>query len=344
MILLSFHQSVSSLASTLVRLRVPVCVKRMNKTGAKQQFNRPGSYWLPMISLLLIMLIWITPVFAESENNYKKRPLDVRVDRLERLMGSQKQLELLYRMKQLQEENQQLRGLLEEQSNEMRLIKQRQKELYTDLNRRLSQMEGSGASEIAMNVSPSKQAITSKEVPGTDKNELPVVLDKSSIAQTKYGVTEREEVQVVAEQSKAAKEPMVVYKKQVMSKKQRMDEQNLYQKAYDELRARQYNKARESFTGVIKKYPGGNYAHIAQYWVAESSYAQQNYKQAISDYQLLLDVYPTSPKQAEAELKKAYSFYELGDKKGARQTLNKLLTDYPGTTEAGQAKRLLKQL
>ena len=285
------------------------------------------------VPLLLIMAGVLMPAFAESEPDYKKRPLEVRVDRLERLTSSQKQLELLYRMKQLQEENQQLRSMLEEQANEMHLIKQQQRELYTDLNRRLSQMEGGDTSKMANIVKPEdKQSAigTAEPVLSPAKKDLPVVPDKTS--------SEQAIVEQPVDEKKA------VYKKIPMSKKERLQEQKVYQKAYDELRARRYSKARDSFVAFIHKYPGGSYAHIAQYWVAESSYAQQNYEQAIIDYQLLLDFYPVSPKKAEAELKKAYSFYELGNKETARQTLNQLLMNYPETTEAGQAKRLLKQL
>lgn len=304
------------------------------------------------VPLLLIMSGVLMPVFAESETDYKKRPLDVRVDRLERLTSSQKQLELLYRMNQLQEENQQLRSMLEEQVNEMHLIKQQQRELYTDLNRRLSQMEGGDTSKMANTVKPEdKQSATGTAEPvlSPAKKDLPVVLDKTSSEQAKYGTAERDGVTVSHGKSQTIVERPVdekkaVYKKIPMSKKERLQEQKLYQKAYDELRARRYSKARDSFVAFIHKYPGGSYAHIAQYWVAESSYAQQNYEQAIIDYQLLLDFYPMSPKKAEAELKKAYSFYELGNKETARQTLNQLLMNYPETTEAGQAKRLLKQL
>ena len=314
---------------------------------------------LLILSLLLVMSGIIMPVHAESETYYKKRPLDVRVDRLERLMSSQKQLELLYRMKQLQDENQQLRGLLEEQSNEIQLLKQHQRELYTDLERRLSMMEGSGSKKSASTMKPgafvsSSKTESPKKETASGKEALPVVLDKSTYEQAKYGVIEREKVIVndagnnssstVLSTDKPVQIKPPVYKKIPMSEKQRREEQKAYQSAYDDLRARRYSKARESFAEFIHQYPGGRYAHIAQYWVAESSYAQQNYEQAIIDYQLLLDVYPFSPKKAEAELKKAYSFYELGNKESARQTLNQLLLNYPDTTEAGQAKRLLKQL
>ncbi len=303
---------------------------------------------LLLVSFLLLLSSIFNMVSAASETAYKSRPLDVRVDRLERLMSSQKQLELLYRMKQLQEENQQLRGLLEEQANEIRQIKQQQRQLYTDLERRFS----ASVNTTADNTTPAGSTVpASAEVnispPAADVVQQPQpavpVVDKSGFAEAKYGVTEREEVLPTPAMARQKDKPPV-YKKQSMTAKQRKDEQKLYQQAYDELRARRYSKARDSFIALIKKYPGGRYAHIAQYWVAESSYAQNNYAQAIIDYQLLLDVYPGSPKKAEAELKKAYSYYELGNKESARQTLNQLLINYPDTTEAGQARRLLKQL
>ncbi|MCU7939088.1 MAG: tol-pal system protein YbgF [gamma proteobacterium symbiont of Bathyaustriella thionipta] len=293
------------------------------------------------VTILLFLLISIfNSVHAESGDDYKNRPLDVRVDRLERLMSSQKQLELLYRVKQLQEENQQLRGLLEEQNNDVRILQQQQRELYTDLNRRLSQMEGvDNVNNTALKLPEPSLEKTTKADALSPKADLPVVLDKSSVAETKYGVTQREEIVVAEEKTQPA-----VATIKPMSKKDRQAEQTMYQQAYDELRARRYTKARDSFVELIQKYPSGRYAHIAQYWVAEASYAQRNYEQAIIDYQLLLDVYPFSPKKAEAELKKAYSYYEQGNKETARNTLNQLLINYPDTTEAGQAKRLLKQL
>ena len=296
------------------------------------------------IILLLTMLIGSASIVSAESTGYKQRPLDVRVDRLERLMSSQKQLELLYRMKQLQEENQKLRSLLEEQSNDMHLLKQRQRELYSDLNRRLSRMEGGGAQNT--------DAYSSSGAAAPETREIEVI-DQSTFRQSGYGGTEREEIVVIVDDKTRNKTPVyeapVVNKPPVatikpMSEKERKAEQKAYQKAYDELRALRYNKARDSFSQFIQQYPSGRYAHIAQYWVAESSYAQGNYQQAIIDYQLLLDVYPFSPKKAEAELKKAFSYYELGNKEKARRTLDELLRTYPETTEAGQAKRLLKKL
>ncbi len=293
----------------------------------------------------LILLSAVHNVLAVSGDDYKNRPLDVRVERLERLMSSQKQLEFLYRLKQLQKENQELRSLLEEQANEIRQLKQQQRQLYQDMDRRLGQ--GAGVSQTPL--SGTESAVQEKS---QEKTAPPVeVIEKSTVKPSNYGITQREEILVEQPGPSSSKpvsastsqKPHVAVRKP-MTAKERQAEQQAYQEAYNELKARRYNAAREAFSQFIEQYPHGRYAHIAQYWIAESSYAQRDYEQAIADYQRLLDVYPFSPKKAEAELKKAYSYYELGKKDETRKTLEQLLRQYPDTTEAGQARRLLKKL
>ena len=284
-------------------------------------------------------LIVILCVFAALHSSYaeQKLSIDVRVDRLERQMSSQKQLDLLYRVKQLQTENQQLRSLLEEQNNEVHQLKQQQRELYSDLNRRMGQLEGKE------DLSSNEKRITST-IPAASTSKQTVEVIDRSISRTTPAAVDRNYALEGQTQIAADKKKIQVATIKPMSDKERRAEQKAYQKAFDELTARRYNKARDSFMQFIQLYPHGRYAHIAQYWVAESSYAQHHYEQSIIDYQLLLDVYPFSPKKAEAELKKAYCYSELGDKKKARQTIDALLRNYPDTTEAGQAKHLLKKL
>ena len=261
---------------------------------------------------------------------YAEQPesLESRIARLERVMNSQKQLDLLLRVKQIKQENQQLRALIEEQSNEIRLLKQKQKDLYTDLNRRLGQAEA-GKSE-ANNTAVVKSSATISAT----QNTVEVIEKSVSANSTRQQETESINDNVTSSDTVIKSETKTDFQA----------EKGVYQKAYNELIARQYNKARNSFVQFIKQYPHGRYAHIAQYWIAESSYAQHNYKQAITDYQQLIDNYAVSPKKAEAELKKAYCYYELSEKDKAREVLNNLLKTYPNTTEAGQAKHLLKTL
>jgi tol-pal system protein YbgF len=121
-------------------------------------------------------------------------------------------------------------------------------------------------------------------------------------------------------------------------------EREAYQKAFDMLRELRYAQATAAFREFLKSYPKGRYAHIAQYWLGEAGYAQRDFRQAITDYNALLVNFPESPKLAEAMLKMGYSYYELKEPDQARKILEQLLQQYPDSTEAGQARNLLKRI
>lgn len=67
--------------------------------------------------------------------------LDERVSRVEQVLQSQSLVEMLARIDALQQENNQLRGELEEQAHLVEELKQRLADVYRDLDRRVSQME-----------------------------------------------------------------------------------------------------------------------------------------------------------------------------------------------------------
>ncbi len=266
-------------------------------------------------SLIIVVLILICLSPFSYVSSAQDASLSARIDHLEALVSTQQSLILLSRLRSLQQEVQQLRTLLEEQTHTISTLKQQQGVFYSELNQRFNQLEDLDT------VSIHKPQI---------KNDSPML-----------------EMSIESNIENVAKKPALVMIKpmiKAMSATEYKAEKKAYQLAYNKLQSHQYHQARELFVSFIKKYPTGQYAHIAQYWMAEMSYTQHSYKQAIIDYQRLLDVYPLSPKKAEAELKKAYSFYELEDKKHAKNILNQLLISYPKTTEANQAKRLLKKM
>ncbi|MDH5179735.1 MAG: tol-pal system protein YbgF [Gammaproteobacteria bacterium] len=121
-------------------------------------------------------------------------------------------------------------------------------------------------------------------------------------------------------------------------------EQKAYQKAFELLRDLRYDKSIVEFRKFLKDFPQGRYAHIAQYWLGEANYTQRNYKDAIKEYTQLVANHPDSPKLAEALLKTGYCYKELKDYANARTSLEKLLKEFPSSTEAGPAKNLLKEI
>ena len=224
------------------------------------------------------LILWAGGVFAAPS----QEDLDARVSRLEKIMESQTLADMLMRMESLQQEMQRLRGQVEEQRHTIEALQRRQRELYLDMDRRLSRLEQSNA---VSDVLPPR---------GGD-----------------------------------AMEP---------------GEQVAYQKAFDLLRDLRYDQATTAFRRFLETYPNGRYAHVAQYWIGESGYAQRDFKGAITEYRRLIEAYPNSSKVPESLLKIGASYRELGDKPAAVKILNDLIKRFPNTTEAGQARTLLQQL
>jgi len=253
---------------------------------------------------------------ASSAPKTTKRNMSTeeRLSRLERLINSQGLVDLLLKLEELQKEVQQIRGDVETQTHIANDLKKRQRDLYVDIDRRILQIErkGSGGSS-STSTAPFKDNVDSISSP-TATQSLPVKQNNS----VSNGTTTK------------SIDPV--------------KEQKAYQKAFDLLRELRYEQAIKAYRQFIKDYPNGRYAHIAQYWLSEASYAQRHFKQAIADYQDLVRNYTNSPKLAEAMLKIGYSYTELGQNKAAKETIEKLLRLYPNTTAAGQGQNLLKKI
>lgn len=253
-----------------------------------------------LTKIIFTMVAGLGLVTAVAAQDTSKMSVEQRLSRMEKLLNSQGLVDLLLKLESLQTEVQRLQGQNEEQLHALQELKQRQRDLYIDIDRRLLQLERNAPGGTAA-ASPGGQAsaATSAAAAGAITTTAPTVLE---------------------------------------------GEQEAYQEAFNLLRELRYDKATVAFRDFLKKYPNGRYAHIAQYWLGEASYAQGDFKQAIKDYKTLIDKYPQSPKLAEAMLKIGYSEYELKNTKAAQASLEQLIKTYPGTTEAGQAQNLLKQI
>ncbi len=256
--------------------------------------------------------------------------IEERVGRLERLINSQGLVDILLRIENLQKNVQNIQGDNEVQMHKLDELKKRQRELYIDIDRRLLQLERKQTTQapVAVETPPSLSAGE-----GRATQAVPASISGKPVSTATVAGGKPTNVTRTAVAAKA-----------VTPKKEQETEQAVYQKAFDLLRELRYDKAGLAFRSFIEKYPDGRYAHIAQYWLAESSYAQRDFKTAIADYQKLIDNYPGSPKRAEAMLKIGYSYYELKDYPKAQAMLERLLASYPSTTEAGQAQNLLQKI
>jgi tol-pal system protein YbgF len=270
---------------------------------------------------LALVLLPAGGLFAQENN----APIEQRLDRLERVIDSQGLADILMRLNALEEEVRQLRGENEEQAHTIEELKQRQRELYIDLDRRLLQVERAGQS-------------------GTAADEPEPAANSSSASRRPSGKPTGGSLTMTPPRSTSDDQASDSASEETPDNRVVKSEQQAYQDAFNQLRELEYARAVQAFREFLRDYPDGRYAHIARYWLGEANYARGEYQQAIGDYQNLIERYPNSPKVAEAMLKIGYSHHQLQAYKPARDILERLIADYPGTTEASQARNLLQKI
>jgi len=120
--------------------------------------------------------------------------------------------------------------------------------------------------------------------------------------------------------------------------------QGAYDVALAALRQGEYVESARSFQSFLADYPNAPLAPNAWYWLGESYYATQNYPIALRSFDTLLSNFPDSPKAPDAMLKKGYCQIEMGDAGAGRQTLNRVINEFPGSDAARLATSRLRAL
>lgn len=103
-------------------------------------------------------------------------------------------------------------------------------------------------------------------------------------------------------------------------------------------------KANKSLSDFMNKYPSSPYWPLAKYWLANTQYAQKDYKAGIASAQSLIKRYPEHPRVPEAYNTIANCQIESGQKSDARKTLESISKNYPNTKAAEQAAATLSKL
>jgi tol-pal system protein YbgF len=118
----------------------------------------------------------------------------------------------------------------------------------------------------------------------------------------------------------------------------------LYNNALRDYNGGKNDLAAQEFTDYIKFYPNTDLAGNSYFYLAEIQFRQGNYQQAIQNYDLVLQNFPSGNKAASAELKKGFALLELGKQDDGVRELRHLLQRYPHSPEALQARERLRKL
>lgn len=107
---------------------------------------------------------------------------------------------------------------------------------------------------------------------------------------------------------------------------------------------------RRDFTGAIRTFQSlldGNVretlADNCQYWMGESYYGMKQYREAIERFEMVLN-HKDSEKKDDAQLMIANAKAAMGDKAGAREAYNTLISSYPTSPLVGKARERLARL
>ena len=121
-------------------------------------------------------------------------------------------------------------------------------------------------------------------------------------------------------------------------------EKEAYDEALKLFQSGDLTNANKTLTEFINKYPSSPYWPLAKYWLANTQYAQKDYKPAIATAQSLIKRYPEHPRVAPALYTTASCQIELGQKSEARKTLDSIIKNYPNTKAAENAAASLSKL
>lgn len=265
----------------------------------------------------LAALLLDAPVLAQSA---QPPGLEQRVERLERILDSRTLVQLLDEVELLRREIQELRGQVERQSHTLSQLKDRQRDLYLDLDRRLERVETARA---AAGGEPAGSGAAASAAPAGEAPE------DSAAAAAPAG-----EAALAA----AATEPDAATAVDPVA------EQQAYQDAFNLLKAGRYGEAVEAFTAFLEDYPSGRYGDNAQYWLGEAYYVTRQFEPALTEFRKLVSEYPDSQKMSHGLLKMGYIHHELGRNEEAQRVLSELIERYPNTTAARLARERLQQI
>jgi tol-pal system protein YbgF len=93
----------------------------------------------------------------------------------------------------------------------------------------------------------------------------------------------------------------------------------------------------------LAKYPRGPRADNATYWLGEAQYMQQDFEAALKSFQAV-SAFNESRRLADAMLKVAYCQYELKAFRNARASLQKVISTYPESDAAKQARTRIEKM
>lgn len=221
--------------------------------------------------------------------------------------ASQPQSQGLFpQVQQLQDEVRELRGIIEEQANEIQLLKKRQLDDYQNLDGRITKLTSgpNSGGPRGPDTDPSYPSQGDAGPSDTGQGEVPPI-----DANDTRGLSGDTGPPSPKQRAAAGDDADPQYQQ--------------YSAAYDLLKNRRIDEAENKFRQYVASYPDGNYAANAHYWLGEISLLENQLDSARKEFAIVVEKYPNDRKAEDAGFKLGKVYHLLGDNAKAKAQLNK---------------------
>ena len=116
-----------------------------------------------------------------------------------------------------------------------------------------------------------------------------------------------------------------------------------YEAALNLFKGNKIKEAANAFDNFAKTYPDSTLTPNAYYWLGNAHHAQRDCKKAIEAHRVVIGKWPQHAKAPDSLIGIASCQQELGDAKGARTSLETVLSKYPDSPAASTARQRLKK-
>lgn len=221
-------------------------------------------------------------------------------------------INMYLQLEALQSEIQNLRGLVDEQSYQIRRMQTEQRDRYLDTDSRLSEINNQ------MQSFPSGQQAGVVQLPPST-TPLPGNINNSGNSGNQVGVNNAVGNGLVAGASVAVSAPQ--------------SEQEIYREALNLLLEDEaFAESISLFQQYIDSYPRGRYLTNSLYWQGAAMELAGRYPQAIVVLQRLINEFPADAKAPTAILRLGTVYREMGDNSQAAMQWRRIIDLYPDST------------
>lgn len=261
-------------------------------------------------------------------NNVASSATDQRVRRLEDQVKNLQTNSSAARVDSLQQEMQTLRGQVDELTHQLQQAQNQQKSMYADLDKRVATNKQAPAEAAPIDVTPptDNEKAATKTAAAATAAKTARALSATKLASATKSTS------AASSDSSANQQPDVA------------EEQQIYQTAYNLIKAKKYNEAINALQGMLKKYPTGQFASNAHYWLGELYGLVGKHDQALTEFNVVVKSYASSPRVADAQLKVGLIYASQVKWADAKAAFKKVINHYPGSAPAKLAATQLKQI